>query len=172
MSASGQIKTISMQEEPKAQIISWSEDRCTFMQQSDIFNRITNDDTDLEIMFDVYDKYSTTCRKSGSNSLLHIWTDIKGLTFLVITLINLSKCQIYLNLWYFEHHQASVSSDISRGGGAQKNDISRYESSMVILNMLYHCIINIFVSDGFTFTQWALFQKSGALFRHDWTRCM
>lgn len=87
-----------MQEEPKAQIISRSEDRCTFMQQSDNFNRITNDDTDLEIMCDVYDKYSTTCRKSGSNSLLHISTDIKGLTFLVITLINLSKCQIYLNL--------------------------------------------------------------------------
>lgn len=87
-----------MQEEPKTQIISRSEDRCTFMQQSDIFNRITNDDTDLEIMCDVYDKYSTTCRKSGFNSLLHISTDIKGLTFLVITLINLSKCQIYLNL--------------------------------------------------------------------------
>lgn len=120
MSASGQIKTISMQEEPKAQIISWSEDRCTFMQQSDIFNRITNDDTDLEIMCDVYDKYSTTCRKSGFNSLLHISTDIKGLTFLVITLINLSKCQIYLNLWYFEHHQANVSSDISREGGPKR----------------------------------------------------
>lgn len=161
-----------MQEEPKTQIISRSEDRCTFMQQSDNFNRITNDDTDLEIVCELYEKYSTICRKSGSKSLLHISTDVKGLTFLVLTLINLSKCQMYLNLWYFEHHQASVSSDIGRGGRAQKNDYSRYESSMVILNMLYHCIINIFVSDGPTFTQWALSQKSGALFRHDWTRCM
>lgn len=131
-----------MQEEPKTQIISRSEDRCTFMQQSDNFNRITNDDTDLEIICELYDKYSTICRKSGSKSSLHISTDVKGLTFLVLT------------------------------GRDQKNDYSRYESSMVILNMLYHYIINIFVSDGFTFTQWALFQKSGALFRHNWTRCM
>lgn len=45
-----------MQEEPKTQIISRSEDRCTFMQQSDNFNRNTNDDTDLEIICELYDK--------------------------------------------------------------------------------------------------------------------
>lgn len=80
-SASGQIKTISLQEKPNTHNISRRKDRCTFMQQSDIFNRITNDDTDLEIMCELNDKYSTTSRKSRSNSLLYISTDIKGLTF-------------------------------------------------------------------------------------------
>lgn len=70
-----------MQEEPKTQIISRSEDRCTFMQQLDIFYRITIDDADLEIICDIYDKYSTACKKGRSNSSLHISTDIKGLTF-------------------------------------------------------------------------------------------
>lgn len=68
-----------------------------------------------------------------------------------IKMSNLSKFVIF-RVW------TSVSSDIGRGGGAAKNDISRYASSKVILNMFYYCIINIFVSDISTFNQWPWFK--------------
>lgn len=66
---------ISLQEEPKTQIISLSEDGCSFMQQSEIFYHITNDDADLEIMCELY---SSRCGNGRSNASLHISTDIKG----------------------------------------------------------------------------------------------
>lgn len=76
---SRQYEVMTLQENPQTQIVSQREDGCTFIQKSEIFYYITNDDTDLEIMCEMgYSKYSKICGNGRFNSTLRIFTDTKG----------------------------------------------------------------------------------------------
>ncbi|XP_065929730.1 uncharacterized protein [Magallana gigas] len=78
-SASGQYEVISLQENPQTQIVSQREDDCTFVQKSEIFYHITDDDNDPEFMCELgYNAYRKICGKGRFNSTLRIPTNLKG----------------------------------------------------------------------------------------------
>lgn len=77
--ASGQFEVISLQENPQTQIVSQREDDCTFVQKSEIFYHITDDDNDPEFMCELgYNANSKICGKGRFNSTLQIPTNLKG----------------------------------------------------------------------------------------------
>lgn len=81
-SVAGQYEVISLQENPQTQIVSQSEDGCTFLQKSEIFYHITDEDNDPEIMCELgYNESSKICGKGRFNSTLQIPTILKGMAF-------------------------------------------------------------------------------------------
>nr|XP_034308564.1 uncharacterized protein LOC117683474 [Crassostrea gigas] len=78
-SVSGQYEVISLQDSPQTHIISQREDGCTFVQKSEIFYHITDEDNDLEIICELeYNEISKICGKGRFNSTLRISTHLKG----------------------------------------------------------------------------------------------
>uniref|UniRef100_A0A8W8MC94 Ig-like domain-containing protein n=1 Tax=Magallana gigas TaxID=29159 RepID=A0A8W8MC94_MAGGI len=78
-SVSGQYQVISLQDTPQTQIVSQREDGCTYVQKSEIFYHITEEDNDLDIMCELeYIKNSKICGKGRFNSTLRISTHLKG----------------------------------------------------------------------------------------------
>lgn len=79
-SVSGQYQVISLQDTPQTQIESQTEDGCTYVQKSEIFYHITEEDNDLDIMCELeYIKNSKICGKGRFNSTLRISTHLKGM---------------------------------------------------------------------------------------------
>lgn len=78
-SVAGQYEVISLQDNPQTQTVSQSEDGCTFLQKSEIFYHITDEDNDPEIMCELgYNEKSKICGKGRFNSTLQIPTTLKG----------------------------------------------------------------------------------------------
>lgn len=74
---SGQYEVISLQETPQTQIVSQSKDGCTFVQKSEIFYHITDEDNELEIMCELgYNENSKICDKGRFNTTLRIATEL------------------------------------------------------------------------------------------------
>ncbi|XP_065928832.1 uncharacterized protein [Magallana gigas] len=74
---SGKYEVISLQDTPQTQIVSQSKDGCTFVQKSEIFYHITDEDNELEIMCELgYNENSKICDKGRFNSTLRIATEL------------------------------------------------------------------------------------------------
>lgn len=87
-SVSGQYQVISLQDTPQTQIESQREDGCTYVQKSEIFYHITEEDNDLDIMCELeYIKNSKICGKGRFNSTLRISTHLKGMIILILFLL-------------------------------------------------------------------------------------
>lgn len=85
---SGQYEVISLQDTPQTQIVSQSKDGCTFVQKSEIFYHITDEDNELEIMCELgYNENSKICDKGRFNTTLRIATELNGMVFLHFFLI-------------------------------------------------------------------------------------
>lgn len=81
---------ISLQENPQTQIVSQREDDCTFVQKSEIFYHITDDDNDPEFMCELgYNAYSKICGKGRFNSTLRIPTNLKGIIYFSCNFYNM-----------------------------------------------------------------------------------
>lgn len=85
---SGKYEVISLQDTPQMQIVSQSKDGCIFVQKSEIFYHITDEDNELEIMCELeYNEISKICGKGRFNSTLRIATELNGMVFLHFLLI-------------------------------------------------------------------------------------
>lgn len=79
---------ISLQENPQTQIVSQREHDCTFVQKSEIFYHITDDDNDPEFMCELgYNAYRKICGKGRFNSTLRIPTNLKGIILFFLLLL-------------------------------------------------------------------------------------